>query len=243
MKKVLRTLCKTGIAVGLVSSVGYSCIPSQWQRSKALRDIDRARAKWEAGETEVRKIYLTFDDGPDMRYTPILLDLLKEHRVPAAFFVISDFAAKAPELLTRMKKEGHTIGIHSQAHESLLIKRPKKSLEDLEASSNTLKAMGYETKYFRPPWGQLNIPTLKHIKEKGWELVLWDVMVGDWKKDLSTSELTHRIVSKTKTESIICLHDGRGALGAPGRTIAALKEAIPALKEKGFSFKSLSERE
>ena len=66
----------------------------------------------------MKSLVLTFDDGPDSRYTPVLLDLLKHENIPAAFFVVGRHAQAHPELIHRMISEGHTVGGHTMAHKN-----------------------------------------------------------------------------------------------------------------------------
>lgn len=211
----------------------YSLIPSQYAKWKAAREVLRPR--------EDKDIFLTFDDGPS-QYTPEVLEVLRQNNVKAAFFIVSDYGEKMPQIVRRIKEEGHLVCIHSKSHQSLLYRGWGKSKSDLEASVATMRRLGLREKYYRPPWGQLNLFVLRYIRKMNLKLVLWDVMVGDWKADVTAKELEERLLEQTKPGSVICLHDGRGSEGAPRRTIEALRTAIPKLKEEGFVFRRLDEK-
>ena len=85
----------------------------------------------------MRSLVLTFDDGPDVRYTPLLLDLLKHENVTATFFVVGRHAAAHPELIHRMISEGHTVGGHTMRHQNALLCTPSAIRDDFKAVSYT----------------------------------------------------------------------------------------------------------
>ena len=186
-------------------------------------------------------ILLTFDDGPSKAYTNKLLDLLRTYNIQATFFVVAKQAEKQPEIIERIVRDGHTLGLHSLEHKNALIKGYLYTKYDFQESIRTIKKLGYDVTYYRPPWGHLNLFTLYYIKKYGLKLVLWNTMVGDWSKNTSVYDIKNRLLNKTKDKSVICLHDGRGSEGAPIRTIEALYTAIPELIDKGFTFKDIKE--
>lgn len=200
------------------------------------------KEKWKKGfENKENKIMLTFDDGPDRRYTMELLDLLLKNDIRASFFLVTDFARENPEILKRMEKEGHCIGIHSTDHTSSLIKTPRGTRENFIKSIKTLEDFSIEVKYYRPPWGQLNLYTLYLLKKYNKKLILWNVMADDWKESETSRLIVEKLSSRIRSGSIICLHDGRGEKGAVKRTIGALEEIIPELKSKGYKFITVGE--
>lgn len=188
-----------------------------------------------------KKIYLTFDDGPSKEYTLELLDLLKEYNVKATFFLVASFCESNREIIQRMKEDGHTIGLHFNKHTSSLFLSPKKTKEEFENGISTLNELGVRVKYFRPPWGQLNLTTLKLIKDYNLKLVLWNIMAQDWQKHTSCEVIKRKLLKRSKNGGVVCLHDGRGRVKkAPQRTIHALSEAIPTLLSQGYSFGEIS---
>ena len=127
-----------------------------------------------------RKLYLTFDDGPSRAYTGQLLCLLKQYQIKASFFVVAKFARENADLIEWMKEEGHLVGIHSVQHKNALFRGRRFVYKDLGESARTLENMGCHVRYYRPPWGHLNLWTLLFIRNRQLQLILWDVMANDW---------------------------------------------------------------
>ncbi|WP_066503757.1 polysaccharide deacetylase family protein [Abyssisolibacter fermentans] len=188
-----------------------------------------------------KDVALTFDDGPDEVYTSELLDLLKQANVKATFFVVAEKADENPEIIDRMIKEGHAIGLHSLQHKNSWLKGYQYTKNDFKRSIEIMKKHRWNVEYYRPPWGHVNLYTLKYLKENNLKLVLWNVMVGDWSRFNSLEKIKKEILRQTKFGSVICLHDSRGAECAPKRTIEALKTDIPILKDRGFNFVRLDQ--
>ena len=192
-------------------------------------------------DTTTKKVYLTFDDGPDPGSTPILLDLLAKYQVHATFFVVANSAQKYPELIHRMQAEGHHIGFHSNAHCSAYLMPPTKTKRDFQEGLSALHSAGVSSKLFRPPWGVVNWESLRQIRKNKLQTVLWDIMAQDWQANISAEEIARRLDARTWPGAVICLHDGRGAPGATLRTIQALHIQLPRWREAGFIFLTLEE--
>ena len=143
------------------------------------------------------KIAFTFDDGPDSKYTPILLDLLKKYEVKATFFVVGSKAEKLPELIQRMHNEGHLIGIHNYVHHANWLMTPWKVRKGLNRSAEIIEnIIGVRPSYYRPPWGLLNIFDL--ILRSKYKMILWSVMVGDWRTSVGSDEVKNRLLANIK---------------------------------------------
>lgn len=184
---------------------------------------------------------LTFDDGPDEKYTEKLLDLLKNFNIKATFFVVGNFAYRNNEIIKRMLNEGHIIGLHSLEHKNALFKGPAYTNKEFKKSIKIMNDLNVNVKFFRPPWGHLNLLTIFNLKKYNLKLVLWDVIIGDWKSNVTSEEIAKRLLSETKNKNIICLHDGRGRDEAPLRTIEALEKVLPIWIEQGYKFLGLGE--
>lgn len=182
------------------------------------------------------KIYLTFDDGPHPQYTNEILDLLNQLEIKCSFFVVASFAEENPEIIKRMKNEGHLIGLHSLEHKSALYMTPKYTKKDFKNSIRIMKNLGVDVYYFRPPWGHFNIITIMQMKKYNFKPVMWDIMTQDWKSDTTVQEIVNKIEQKINGGDIICLHDRIGENNAPKRTIQALKIVLPVLLDRGFIF-------
>ncbi len=188
-----------------------------------------------------KEIYLTFDDGPSPLYTPLLLDLLAEFAVKATFFVVGRFAEENPQIIARMVREGHQIGLHSLEHISAYLQPPGYPRQDFARSVEILKQQGITPRFYRPPWGHTRPCTRGLASRYGLQIVLWTVMAEDWKKSSSAEQIASRLLQRTKSGDIVCLHDGRGRDGAPGRTIEALRQVLPVWIEQGYTFPTIEQ--
>lgn len=193
----------------------------------------------------MKRLILTFDDGPNAAYTGKLLDLLRDSNVKATFFVVAKNAARLPELIQRMKKEGHGIALHSLEHRHALVCSYSYMKYDFAKSIELLQNLNCRMIYYRPPWGVRNLFTKSFVKKHKLHMVLWDIMVGDWRSKHTPKMLEDRIVKRVFDGAVICLHDGGenygGDKGAPFNTIEALKNVIPKLKEDGYEFVTVEE--
>ena len=183
-----------------------------------------------------KHIALTFDDGIDKIYTEKLLDLLNDYDIKVTFFILAKTVDENLDIIKRMIDEGHLIALHSLEHKNLLFRGCFYTKYDFETSMEIFKRNNLNIKYYRPPWGVFNLFMLKYIKKYDLKPILWDTMVGDWRKCSTSKDIERKLMKKIKDGSIICLHDGRGRDEAPSRTIEALERVIPLLKEKGYEF-------
>lgn len=117
-----------------------------------------------------------------------------------------------------------------------------KTGRDLKKSVEIMEKLGVDIKGYRPPWGHLNLASLYWIKKLHLNLVFWDVMAQDWSADETPDSICNKILRRVFPGAVICLHDGRGENGAPGRTIEALEKAIPLLKKQGYVFRNAEEK-
>lgn len=213
------------------------------QKSMSLSEIRRKYADSfkVSGSAAEKKIALTFDDGPDDKYTAQVLDMLKKHQVKATFFVLGSRARQHPDLIARMVHEGHVIGNHTYSHANL----PKLAVpnfeQQIESTQTVLKEMiGYEPKLFRPPYGAVNEEQARWAADHRFLIVNWNVDSLDW-KGLSSDKVENNIVSATKAGSIILQHCG----GGPGEDLSGTVEALPGiirkLKNQGYQFVTVPE--
>ncbi|OCT12282.1 hypothetical protein A8709_31095 [Paenibacillus pectinilyticus] len=190
-------------------------------------------------------VALTFDDGPDPAYTPQLLDLLQAHQIPATFFVLGSKAERYPELIQRMHREGHLIGIHNYVHWANALLTPKKVRKQLQDTVSVIEnILGVKPIHYRPPWGIINV--FDFLLMKRFRLVLWSLMVGDWSCSGGKERIKRRLLSRLKHNDIIVLHDSGQTLGAdqqaPMHMIEALKDFLEECLRRGVPFMRIDKR-
>jgi peptidoglycan/xylan/chitin deacetylase (PgdA/CDA1 family) len=181
-------------------------------------------------------IAMTFDDGPDKKLTPELLDILGQHHIHATFFVIGSNAEAHPEILQRAVREGHEIGSHSWSHPAFAKMSDAKVRTELQKTDDVIRAaLGGRPVLMRPPYGSITARQKHWINEEfGYRIILWDVDPLDWKRP-GPAVVRDRIVRATRPGSIILSHDIH-----PG-TIKAMPETFDQLQAKGFKFVTVSE--
>lgn len=214
-------------ALGLLGA-GYSVIPTYYNKLVNPKVTRRVHGE--------RCIALTFDDGPDPRYTGALLDLLKEQQVHATFFVVAKKADQHPELIDRMLAEGHEVALHSYEHGNGLLKGYRYTKLDFAKCAAVMRRHGWPVRYFRPPWGHSNLFTAHFAKQHDWKLATWSVMAQDWKETATPQIIAQKLLKRVHSGSVVCLHDSGGAEGAPARTIHALRHVLPIWKAQGYRF-------
>jgi peptidoglycan-N-acetylglucosamine deacetylase len=197
------------------------------------------------------KIALSFDDGPDRRWTPQILDILKEKKVPGIFFVIGDQANRAPDLLKREYNEGHEIGNHTFTHPAFDdISRTQLKWE-LNLTQRLIEStLGVKSLLFRPPYGIDHQPEyaeevaqLPYPQELGYIIVGQRIDPDDWrmtedKKQRPAEEIADDVLRQAKNGNVVLLHDGGGERA---QTVEALPLIIDKLRAKGYQFVSVAD--
>ncbi|SHH19397.1 polysaccharide deacetylase family protein [Tepidibacter thalassicus] len=207
----------------------YAIIPNYYNKYVSCKVLRRMN-------TKDKKIALTFDDGPDERYTNRLLDLLKKYDVKATFFIVVYNMYGNEKIVERIIEEGHSIGIHSLKHKHPWLSSPFGTIKDFKESLKIFNELGIKTILFRPPWGMFNILTQFIVNILGLKTVLYSLSARDWSDKVSHDYIANKIINNVKCGDIILLHDSGGAKGAPDRTIKALENVIPELIEDGYDF-------
>jgi peptidoglycan/xylan/chitin deacetylase (PgdA/CDA1 family) len=193
------------------------------------------------GASNENKVALTFDDGPDVRFTPAILDILKENGVKATFFVLGKRASDNPELIKRMAREGHIVGNHSYDHASLPKLPVSRFQEEIESTQRILENLiGYAPKLIRPPYGAINEEQVKWVSEHHYMIVNWNVDSLDWKQ-LSSEQVLSNIIGHTGPGSIILQHSGGGDKQDLSGTVKALPAIINKLKANGYDLVTVPE--
>lgn len=192
------------------------------------------------GNTGEKVLYLTFDAGYENGCTAKILDTLKAHRVPAAFFLVGHYIEKNPDLVRRMAQEGHTVGNHTMHHYDMAKIETQeafsKELTDLETlyTSVTGKPL---SRYYRPPQGVYSESNLRMAKALGYKTVFWSLAYVDWNTDdqPTREQAFGKLLPRIHNGAVVLLH-------STSRTNAEiLDELLTAWEQAGYRFASLDE--
>ncbi len=195
-----------------------------------------------AEETKEKVMYLTFDAGYENGYTAKILDVLKKHQVPAAFFLVGNYIESDPQLVKRMVKEGHVVGNHTYTHPDM------SAISTKEDFSNELGKMedAYEKvtgekmkRFYRPPQGKYSEENLKMAQQLGYKTIFWSLAYVDWYEDdqPTKEEAFDKLLPRIHPGAIVLLH-------STSRTnVEILDELLTKWKDMGYSFKSIEDLE
>ncbi|MFJ4928831.1 glycosyltransferase [Streptomyces sp. NPDC088736] len=191
------------------------------------------------------RIVLTFDDGPDPKWTPKVLDVLKKHHAHGVFFVTGTMASRYPELVRRMVEEGNEVGLHTFNHPDLSYQSKERIDWELSQSQLALEgAAGIRTSLFRPPYSSFadamdnrSWPVTKYIGSRGYITVVNNTDSEDWKKP-GVDEIIRRATPRGGKGAIVLMHDSGGDRH---QTVAALDRFLPELQRRGYEFQNLTQ--
>ncbi|MET9482980.1 bifunctional polysaccharide deacetylase/glycosyltransferase family 2 protein [Streptomyces sp. NPDC006638] len=191
------------------------------------------------------RLVLTFDDGPDPRWTPKVLDELKKFHAHAVFFVTGTMASRYPALVKRMVDEGHEVGLHTFSHPDLSYQTRTRTNWELTQNQLALAgAAGVRTSLFRPPYSSFadamdnkSWPVTRYIGSLGYITVLDSVDSEDWKRP-GADRIVEWATPKGRQGSVVLMHDSGGDRS---QTVEALGRYLPAMQERGFRFVNLTE--
>ena len=193
-----------------------------------------------------KKVVLSFDDGPDEKYTPKILDILGKEHVPAVFFMIGINAANNIPLVKRVYNEGYEIGNHTFTHPNIAEISRKRALWELNGTRLLLESItGHSTVLFRAPYNADSEPeTMQELepvafaKENKYLTVGESIDPNDWEKGVTADSIFNRVVRQEQLGSIILLHD---AGGDREETVKALPRIIKYFKDKGYTFTTVAD--
>ncbi|MBO5891805.1 MAG: delta-lactam-biosynthetic de-N-acetylase [Oscillospiraceae bacterium] len=192
------------------------------------------------GDIQEQVLYLTFDAGFENGCTGKILDVLKKHNVPAAFFLVGNYMEKNPDLVRRMVTDGHIVGNHTMHHPDMSKISEKaafqKELQDLEALYQSVTGQEMP-KYYRPPQGTYSEENLRMAQELGYRTVFWSLAYVDWKQnDQPTAEYAFsKLLPRTHNGAVILLH-------STSQTNAEiLDQLLSRWEDQGYRFGSIEE--
>lgn len=182
-------------------------------------------------------VVLTFDDGPDPRWTPEILDVLAAEDVPATFFVLGAHVGQHPGLARRIHREGHELGVHTFSHRDVTAARPWQRDLELSLSQAALAgAVGIRSSLFRPPYSSTpevvtrqDRQSLRGVADGGYLVVLSSRDSRDWERP-GVDQIVDAATPSPDEGAVILLHDGGGDRA---QTVTALRRLIPRSSPRG----------
>ncbi|WP_201007960.1 polysaccharide deacetylase family protein [Paenibacillus glycanilyticus] len=226
----------------------YASAPAK-QKKKKTADMSWVRMHKQfpntfilSGPRNTKRIALTFDDAPDPRFTPQILDVLASYDVCATFFVVGSRAVKHPALVRRIHREGHVIGNHSYNHAVLSQLNSREFHTQIwRTDAIVSNIIGYHPRFVRPPYGEMRPDQVAWSGKSGYTVVNWDVDSVDWRNNPNSSIVLHNIKKTLQPGSIVLQHAGGGYGQDLSGTIEALPVLITQLRKKGYKFVTLPE--
>lgn len=211
----------------------------EWFENARLISISSQVAE-ESGKKN-KKFALTFDDGPDLLYTPAVLDVLKAYNAKATFFLLGVNMEKHPEVVKRIHDEGHQLGNHSYDHPRLSTLSKEEVYDSQIGKTQKIfeELLGIDPMLYRPPFGAITDEQISYLEVKGYKQVRWSIDSEDWDPEKNAPEkILYRILLDADDGGIVCLHS---AEGDRSNTVKALPQIIEKLRGKGYRLCTISE--
>jgi len=212
-------------------------VEGEQPRGNATKEYLKQYDSFFVGDNSEKILYLTFDAGYENNLTESILNTLKEHDVPAAFFLVGTYIKKHPELILRMVNEGHIVANHTMSHPDMSkINNKELFLKELtQAEEHYRNVTGREMpKLYRPPSGIYSEANLEMAKELGYKTIFWSLTYQDWgDKELTKEQAFAKLIPRVHPGAVILLH-------STYKTNAIiLDELLTKYKDMGFRFESL----
>ena len=213
---------------------GNGSVPTAPVSRETLKSYDACYL----GDTGEKVLYLTFDAGYENGCTEQILDVLKKHNVPAAFFLVGHYIQRNGDLVRRMVDEGHIVGNHTMHHPDMSKLTEKaafqKELTDLETLFR--EVTGKELpRFYRPPQGMYSEENLQWAKEMGYKTIFWSLAYADWDNQNQPSETQalSKLLSRTHNGAVVLLH-------STSQTNAKILDSLlTQWEEQGYRFGTL----
>ncbi|MCF6351074.1 MAG: polysaccharide deacetylase family protein [Flavobacteriaceae bacterium] len=201
--------------------------------------------------TNKKEIYLTFDDGPTPVVTEFVLETLKKHHAKATFFCVGKNIEKHPKLFNKIIEEGHAVGNHTFKHlngwktnvksYTQNVEKAQKTIDDYKNPQTYLISETLPQKFklqtlFRPPYGKIKKSQAKQLINKGYKIIMWSVLSGDFDVNIHAKTCLDNVVKNTEKGSIIVFHDSEKAYEKLKKT---LPKIITHFLKLGYDFKAI----
>ena len=194
-----------------------------------VRDLTRSWMTWEMPRGN-NTIYLTFDDGPDPKVTPLVLEILKSHQARATFFLSGRKAEAFPDLVTEIRSQGHSLGNHGYDHLRGWATPVGKYLDNVSRCASVV-----ESGLFRPPFGSIGPIQLLRIRRLGYRICMWSVISRDYDQAVSREACLARCLKHIRDGSVVLFHD---TPRASRNCLWVLPRVLAHFQGRGFRFTS-----
>lgn len=186
-------------------------------------------------------VYLTFDDGPVPGLCDFILDELRIHQAKATFFLVGENVVRQPDLVKRMRQDGHRIGNHTHNHLNGFKTSGRAYRQNIEMAEKVLKPFLSEEQVplFRPPYGKIGPVQARELQKMGYAVVMWDVLTKDYDTFREPEEIVRNTLDHVEDGSIVVLHDN---LKADRNIREGLPAILSGLREMGFRLEALPDR-
>ncbi|MEM6518538.1 MAG: polysaccharide deacetylase family protein [Cyanobacteria bacterium P01_C01_bin.70] len=194
-------------------------------------------------QTDEKVVALTFDDGPDPRYTEQIGQILAAAGAPSTFFVMGRHVEQHPEIVQSLIAQGHELGNHTWSHPSLRLKTPAAIRQELESTDQLLRDLGYTKSIpFRSPYGHSWLVLPQVLKQRHQANILWTVQMNDWKPEDPTV-MMELLAPAFENGAIILMHDGDGESEGADRsnTVTLVQMILDKYLAQGYRFVTVSE--
>jgi len=200
------------------------------------------------GSKDRKRIAFTYDDGPNPRWTPTLMELLDRYNAKATFFTIGRWAEREPALLREVKAAGHAVGNHTYTHPRMPFITVPQVHDELARCRAAVEGAGVEFStvngeaLMRPPYGSRRPATLRTLREDGYVPVTWSITCYDWRRTATEDKIAGR-AAKSSEGDVILLHDGSNEEPAADRShsVAATEDTLRKYTAEGYEFVTIPE--
>ncbi len=188
------------------------------------------------GTSGKKRVALTFDDGPDAKITPKILDCLIKNNVKATFFFQGGNIKNNEAVVKKAYNNGMQIAGHSYSHPQFTKTDSSKIQEEMKKTNDLFKKTINKTPaYFRPPYGDIDENTLKLLSD--YKIIIWSVDPMDWAAKAKAADIANYVINNVQPDDIVLMHSSSGR----NETLKALPLIIQGLKDKGYSFSTVSD--
>lgn len=216
-------LAASTAAAGIVAHLLPGVVAWRSMRSRLLPRL--------SGVGDANHVALTFDDGPDPKSTPPILDALDALGWHATFFCLGMQVRRSPGIATEMVRRGHELGVHGDSHRSHLRRPFTSTVPDVVRARDTLEDLtGVAVRWFRPPYGAVSSATLVAARHAALQLVLWTTWGLDWQPRATGSTVAANVARTFRPGATVLLHDS-DITSTPGTWRATLS-ALPLLSRQ-----------